>query len=210
MKIYHGSKFTIEKPLAKGSDSHNDYGAAFYMTLDLESAHEWACRNNTIGIVNQYDFDMSGLEILDLRELSVLNWVAVLMHFRELEKSFVNSFAFRLKFLEENYYIDVNQYDLVIGYRADDAYFRFPLEFVRGNITLEQLEFSFKLGELGVQHVLMSEKAVNKLKFVKSFPSEQKYVGKYFNRVTVTTKVFNELNKDSDGTRIQNLVRNKL
>lgn len=207
MKIYHGSKFTIEHPYTKGSDPYNDYGAAFYMTLNLESAHEWACRNDTIGIVNQYDFNMGGLKVLDLREHSPLNWVAILMHYRKLEKSFVNSFENRLKFLEDNYYLDVEQYDVIIGFRADDAYFRFPQDFVRGNLTLEQLDYSFKFGDLGVQYVLMSENAINRLKFVKSFPSEQKYLGKYFSRVIDATNDFNKLNKDSDGTRIQDIMR---
>ena len=207
MKIYHGSKITIEHPRLKGSDPRNDYGPAFYMTLDLESAHEWACRNDAIGIVNQYDFNMDGLKILDLREYSVLNWLAILMHYRELEKSFINAFSYRLKVLDDKYYIDVEQYDVVIGYRADDAYFRYPLDFIRGNITLEQLEQSFKMGDLGVQHVLISEKAINKLRFVKSFHSEEKYLGKYFNRVLEATRSFNNLDKDSDGTRIQDIIR---
>ena len=209
MKLYHGSKVIIEHPIPKGSKVDNDYGPAFYLTRDLESAHEWACRNSTIGYVNEYDFDIKNLKVLDLRDksrYSVLNWLAVLMHFRTLNKRFVSSFKSRLDYIEKHYYIDVNEYDIVIGYRADDAYFRFPIDFIVGNITLEQLEYSFLLGELGTQYVLISEKAFKYLHHKESFLSESKYIDKYFNNVTNATKMFDSLNKDEKGTRIYNLM----
>ena len=81
-----------------------------------------------------------------------MNWVAILLHFRELDSSFKKSFAKRLIFLEEKYYVDVEKYDVVIGFRADDAYFRFPLDYVRGNLTVEQLNYVYKLGKIGIQY----------------------------------------------------------
>ena len=141
MILYHGSKEIISSPKVHGSNSRNDYGPAFYLTKDLESAHIWACKNNSVGFVNAYELEEKGLKILNLvdtNKWSVLNWLAILLHFRTLPYEFINSFFARLKFIEEHYYIDVTKYDLVVGYRADDAYFRFPLDFVRGNITLEQ------------------------------------------------------------------------
>ena len=56
MKVYHGSKQIIEKPITKGSKDYNDYGPAFYTTRDLKSAHEWACRNGSVGYVNSKSF----------------------------------------------------------------------------------------------------------------------------------------------------------
>ena len=64
----------------------------------------------------------------------------------------------------EKYYIDVEEYDVVIGYRADDAYFRFPLMFVRNLLTFEKLEEIYMLGNLGKQYVLISQKAFERLK----------------------------------------------
>ena len=212
MKLYHGSKNIIDKPKVKGSREDNDYGPSFYLTKDLKSAHEWACRNNSIGVVNEYNFDLTGLKVLDLTDKqswSVLNWVAILMHFRNLDSGFIKSFSNRLEFLERFYYVDVTQYDVVIGYRADDAYFRFPQDFIRGNITLEQLEYSFNLGSLGVQYALMNQKAFDKLHFVKSIPSEYKYLNCYFDNVTNATKSFDLLNKDEEGTRIIDIIRNQ-
>ena len=212
MKLYHGSKNIISHPIAYGSDEHNDYGPAFYLTKDLESAHAWACRNNSIGYVNVYELDVEDLKILDLannQNYSVLNWLAILLHFRTLSHQFIKDFHSRLEFIVKNYYIDVEKYDLVIGYRADDAYFRFPLDFIRGNITLEQLESSFKLGELGIQYVIMSEKCISKIVFKKAFLSDKKYLNTYFDGVNATTNRYDDLNKDEEGTRILDIMRSK-
>lgn len=210
MKLYHGSKLIVEKPLANGSKNNNDYGPAFYATRDLVSAHEWACRNGSIGYVNSYEFsnrDLSVLDLTDKNKYSVLNWLATLMHFRDLDKSFISSFKSRLDYLEKNYYIDVTRYDYVIGYRADDAYFRFPLDFVRGNITLEQLEKSFELGKLGIQYVLISEKAIKRLSFIEASMSSEEYVDKYFENVRAATNRYNILPKEEDGIRILDIMK---
>ena len=53
MKIYHGSKVVIKEPNVKGSNELNDYGPSFYLTKDLEAAKSWACKNDSIGIVNE-------------------------------------------------------------------------------------------------------------------------------------------------------------
>lgn len=207
MKVYHGSKRVIDRPIVNGSKLDNDYGPAFYLTKDLESAQEWACRNGTIGIVNVYDLNLKGLKVLDLTQKSVLNHLAILLHFRSLDSSFKDSFSYRLKKIEQYFYIDVSDYDVVIGYRADDAYFRFPLDFVRGNLTLEQLEYSYNLGELGIQYALMSEKAFKQLRFIESIESDGKYVSSYFNKVLSATTRFDNLNKDEDGKRINDILR---
>ena len=212
MNLYHGSKLIISHPKHAGSKKDNDYGPAFYLTKDLESAHEWACRGGTVGIVNEYNLDMRGLKILDLTDkdhYSVLNWLAVLLHYRTLDESFVRTFKSRLTFIEEHYYIEVNDYDLVIGYRADDAYFRFPLDFIRGNITLEQLEYSYKLGDLGIQHVITSEKGIRHLTFVHSFPSKEKYINQYYANTKRATNAFDDLDRDEKGTRIFDIIGDK-
>ena len=209
MKIYHGSKLKIEKPVNHGSKITNDYGPAFYLTRDLESAKEWSCRNNSIGVVNVYDFRTENLKILDLTKYSVLNWLAILLHNRLLTDHFKNQFDNRIKYLIDNYYIDLNDYDLVIGYRADDAYFRFPLDFVSGNITLEQLKESFMLGEMGIQYVVLSEKGISHLKFKESIISEEEYIGKYYQSVNNATERYDKLPKDTEGTYITDLIRKK-
>lgn len=210
MKLYHGSKAIVEKPMVKGSKAYNDYGAAFYLTRDLKSAHEWACRNGSIGYVNEYEFntrDLKALDLTDKNQYSVLNWLAILLHYRQLDSSFINSFNARIRFIEEHYFVDVNEFDYVVGYRADDAYFRFPLDFIRGNLTLEQLEQSFQLGKLGVQYVAISQKAINRLAYVRSILSDEQYIDKYYANVKESSHRYDRLSKEEDGTRITDLMK---
>ena len=212
MKLYHGSKRTIEKPNFMGSKVDNDYGPAFYCTKEKDLAHEWACRNNSIGYVNIYELRIENLKILDLtnkEKYSPLNWIAILMHFRSLGTNFAKFHKPELDYLEEHFYIDISQYDIVIGYRADDAYFRFPLEFIESRITLKQLENAFELGDLGIQYVLVSEKAISKLKYVGSEKSEVKHLNKYFERVSKATEAFDKYPRDLNGTTFLDIVRGK-
>ena len=204
MIFYHGSKQIVNKPIAHGSNPENDYGASFYTTLDFESAKEWACKNNEVGLVNKYQIrsdDYKSLKVLDLTnkdKYNILNWLAILMHFRNLDVKFAQLFKSRLKWLEQ-FFIDVNQYDVVKGFRADDAYFAFPQAFIMGQLSLEKLQNVFALGNLGVQYAFMSEKAISKLKFISSIDIEEQYIGKYYERIKIATEQYrNILNDEID------------
>lgn len=198
MIFYHGSKLVIDKPITHGSNPQNDYGASFYTTSDFESAKEWACKNNELGLVNKYIIrtsDYNSLKLLDLtnkEEYSVLNWVAILMHFRELDSSFKHLYSLRLSWLEK-FYIDVNEYDVIKGFRADDAYFAFPQAFLMGQLSLQRLQKVFMLGKLGVQYAFMSEKAIRKLKFSSAEEIEEKYIGMYYSRIKLATEEYRNI-----------------
>jgi hypothetical protein len=69
------------------------------------------------------------------------------------------------KFLQENYFVDVSQFDVIVGYRADDSYFSFAQDFIMGIISLEKLGRAMQLGKLGEQIVLKSEKAFGHLEY---------------------------------------------
>ena len=214
MKIYHGSKAIIKKPLYKGSEINNDYGPAFYTTIDFENACIWASKNNSVGYVNEYEISFDDLKILDLtnkEKYSVLNWIAILLSNRSLEHSFSLLNRDKINKIIDKYAINLEEYDVVIGYRADDAYFRFPKEFVIGNLSLEDLEEIFRLGSLGTQYVFVSQKAIDKLKFKKATLVDEKYVGRYFKQVKDATSLFDEILKKSIdgsvGTRIGDLLK---
>lgn len=198
MKIYYGSKIVIERPAFKGSDEANDYGPSFYLTKDLEAAKSWACENNSVGIVNEYEIRKSsfdGLKILDLTnkdKYSVLNWIAILMHFRELDSSFVKNNNLTLNWLEK-YYINVDEFDVIAGFRADDSYFRFPLRFVSNDLSFDDLEDVFLSGHLGVQYAFMSERAIKLLTFKKIIECGDEYLGHYYLIVSKASKQFDEL-----------------
>lgn len=198
MRYYHGSKEIVTNPIANGSNIFNDYGPSFYATTDLLAAKSWASKNDSTGYVNVYDVSLSKykrLNILDLTdksEFSVLNWIAILMHFRSLDASFKRTNELTLKWLEK-FYIDVSKYDLIIGFRADDAYFRFPIRFITNDLAYEDLEKIFMSGNLGTQYAFMSEKAIKSLKFLGTIKPEEIFVGHHFNVVKEATQEFNEL-----------------
>ena len=165
--IYHGSKNIIQKPYYHGGKKENDYGYGFYCTENLELAKEWSCNNNEEnGFVNKYSIDLSDLKILDLtdKNYSILNWMAILLKNRSFDLASDISIQAK-QYLIENFYIDTEKYDIVIGYRADDSYFSFARDFVNNTIFVRQLNLAMSLGELGKQIVIISEKAFSSLKF---------------------------------------------
>lgn len=169
VKIYHGSMIAVKNPIFGYGNKNNDYGLGFYCTFSLNLAKEWANRSGAFGYASEYDLDISNLKILDLTEnnFNVLNWIALLLKNRKISKKFKIDFKDRIEFINK-FYIDVDSYDVIIGYRADDAYFRFPIDFIAGETSMEQLNHAFKLGLLGKQIVLKSKKAFNKIKFIKA------------------------------------------
>ena len=65
----------------------------------------------------------------------------------------------------QKYYIDPSEYDVVIGFRADDSYFDYAESFLNNGISVEQLAQAMRLGKLGEQIVIKSKFAFSKLKY---------------------------------------------
>lgn len=165
--LYHGSESIITKPAYGKGAKNNDYGRGFYCTENRELAKEWACAKNRNGFVNQYSLDLSNMRILYLNspEYSVLNWLAILAAHRTYwQKGSIAEEA--KKYLADNFLLDISGYDIIIGYRADDSYFSFAQDFVMGAISLQKLSEAMRLGKLGEQVVLKSEKAFEKINFL--------------------------------------------
>ena len=168
MIIYHGSKDIIEKPIFGAGNKKNDYGLGFYCTENVELAKEWACSNNeSNGYANKYEIDIDKYKVLDLREkkYSILNWLAILLKFRTFDVN--NPISLQAKeYILNNFYIDIEDYDIIIGYRADDSYFSFAKDFLNNTISVQQLAGAMMLGELVIQIVLKSENAFNDIKYL--------------------------------------------
>jgi hypothetical protein len=165
--LYHGSSHIIEQPEFGKGKPYNDYGVGFYCTEHIELAKEWSCTENVDGYVCKYELDLSDLTVLNLSsdEFSILNWLALLMLNRKTRLS--TPLSKRGKdYLIQNFLPDINNYDVIVGYRADDSYFSFARSFVSNEISLKQLGYAMKLGKLGEQYVLKSEKASKIIKFL--------------------------------------------
>ena len=165
--LFHGSSNIIESPEFGKGKSYNDYGKGFYCTEHIELAKEWACSEGVDGYVNKYEIETDGLNILDLSspEYTILNGFALLMRHRQGRLS--TSLAAKGRdYLIENFLPKFEEYDAIIGYRADDSYFSFARSFVLNEISLRQLGYAMRLGKLGEQFVLKSKKAFEAIKFL--------------------------------------------
>lgn len=164
--LYHGSNEKIEKPLLCKGKAYNDYGQGFYCTEHIELAKEWSCNEGCDGFANKYELDTTGLKILNLssEEYTILHWLALLMENRRFRLS-TPIMRKGVQWLKEHFLIDISEYDLIIGYRADDSYFSFARAFVSNEISFSQLNYAMRLGKLGEQYVLKTEKAFAQIEF---------------------------------------------
>ena len=150
------------------------------------------------------------LDLTDKTSYNVLHWFAILMHYRTLDPTFKDNYSRELLYLEKHYYIDISEYDVVIGFRADDSFFEFPLMFVSSAIRLERLETIYTLGFLGIQIAVISEKAFSRLKFIEAIKAEPIYQQKYRTRIKQADDRFKEIAKEErwlEGTRLIDLVK---
>ena len=171
MTLYHGSGKIVTTPAFGVGNLLNDYGLGFYCTERLELAKEWACSENNDGFANRYELDMTNLSVLRLNEGSyhILNWLAILLENRRFDIISPISREAR-DYILANFLPNYQDYDIITGYRADDSYFSFSRAFLENGISLSQLSRAMKLGKLGEQVVLKSEKAFKHISFEEAVP----------------------------------------
>jgi len=192
IKLLHGTDHIIETPNINIGNGHNDYGRGFYCTKTDEMACEWACKKNTDGFVNVYTFDDTGIKVLNLLDgqHTVLNWIALLLKYRSFKLDTELAVDAR-DYIIEHYSVDLSGYDAVIGYRADDSYFQYAESFVSNGIPLRSLNKALRLGKLGEQTVIISEKGFNRLKFVDAYSVDKSiYYPKFLDRDTKARDTF--------------------
>lgn len=208
--VYHGSKQVIEKPTFGKGKKNNDFGYGFYCTESNELAKEWAVSSLYSGFSNRYTLDTQYLKILNLNssDYTILNWIAVLVQHRLF--AIKTPVANRAKqYLIENFGVNVNAYDLITGYRADDSYFDYAEAFLNNAITVEQLAHAMRLGKLGEQIVVKSEFAFSKIHF-EGFDTAEKdtYYILRKSRDDEANRLYLELlEKENDGLYIQDIIR---
>lgn len=179
IELFHGSPNIIEKPVFGKGNTRNDYGLGFYCTKEMELAKEWACPTQNDGFANRYSFDSEGLEILDLSrgKYNILNWLAILLENRIFDIATPVARDAR-DFITSRFTPEYKSQDMIVGYRADDSYFSFAKAFINNAIPLASLAKAMKLGKLGIQICIKSEKAFSRLAFLEAIPAngEEYYI----------------------------------
>lgn len=131
-------------------------------------AAEWAVSEGTDGFVNCYNMALDDLSVLNLcdDQYSVLNWLCILIKNRIFDSN--NEMIIEGKeYIIDKYSINYENYDVITGWRADDSYFSYARAFLSNTLSLEKLERAMRLGNLGIQHAIKSEKAFNMISFEK-------------------------------------------
>ena len=210
LTLFHGSEKIVEVPTFGEGKKNNDFGLGFYCSENEELAKEWAVSSLRNGFSNRYTLDTEYLRILHLNspEYTILNWIAVLVEHRLF--SIKTPVANRAKrYLIDNFGLNVNAYDIITGYRADDSYFDYAESFLNNAISVEQLARAMRLGKLGEQIVIKSKYAFSLIQF-ESFDVAEKekyYVLRKARDDEANRLYFEMLEEESDGLYIQDIMR---
>ena len=210
MKLYHGSISVIDMPQLGKGNHKNDYGLGLYCTEHVELAKEWACSSGKDGFVNGYSLDITELTVCDLTQQHILNWMAILMENRTFDLSAGVAAAAR-DYILQTFLPEYRNFDIIRGYRADDSYFSFARDFLNNSLSLEELAEAMKLGELGEQVVLKSEKAFDMLTFEEATPVDSSiYHPKWVSRDQKAREDYRKMKERSnplEGTFIIDIIR---
>lgn len=208
--LFHGSEKVIEAPSFGEGKRNNDFGLGLYCTETENLAKEWAVSSLRDGFCNRYTLDTEYMKILNLNspDYTILNWIAVLVEHRLF--SIRTPIARRAKkYLIDNFGINVNAFDIVTGYRADDSYFDYAESFLNNAISVEQLAAAMKLGKLGEQIVLKSQFAFSRIRFEGFDVAEKEefYVLRKARDDEANRLYLELLEEESDGLYIQDIIR---
>ena len=200
----------MELPTFGLGKKNNDFGLGFYCTESDDLAKEWAVSSLRNGFSNRYTLDTEYLNVLNLNspEYTILNWIAVLVEHRLF--TIKTPVARRAKrYLIDNFSVNVNAFDVVTGYRADDSYFDYAESFLNNGISVEQLARAMRLGKLGEQIVIKSKFAFSRLQF-QGFDiadKEQYFVLRKARDDEANQLYLDMLEEESDGLYIQDIIR---
>ncbi len=117
------------------------------------------------------------------------------------------------QYLIDNFLPDYENYDLIVGYRADDSYFAYARMFVSNQISLAQLQRAMKLGKLGEQYVLKSQKAFDSITFLDCERADSRF---YWLKRTVRDVTARESflidaeNEDLNGIYMKNILNEEM
>lgn len=204
--IYHGSEKILRVPEYGKGVINNDYGQGFYCTKNKDLAGEWAVLwTERDGYINEYSFDYTNLKVLYLNQMPIENWVAVLLNNRKIVN--IRIFKTRIDLFLQKYLVDISDYDVIEGWRADDAFFSYITDFVSNTLSLENIKLALKFGDLGNQVCLKSKKAFHAIEFTTNYSaSASKFLKSAKDRDKDAKQKYNEMTRRAVGTLIEDIV----
>lgn len=212
--LYHGSRQSILVPKFGVGKSSNDYGQGFYTTMDKELAKEWAWSSYSVGdssYVHSFKLNTNRLSVIDLTKYDSLYWLAELLTNRtlNLEGSEVLTERYLPRFLKK-FKIDTSKADVIIGYRADDSYFKYAKDFVENRIYKSTLDKALKLGHLGLQVFIKSKRAFSQLQFIGVERVPEEYKERFKKRDNLAREQYKRLSIRENNSDIAELSEGKI
>lgn len=155
--LYHGSKSGIRGAISPISRESCDFGKGFYMGTD---------RNQPLTLICNYPNAKIYTLSVELSELKILNvevgidWALLVAYNRGKMESARNSSIY-------NRFANLSKdYDMIVGYIANDRMFVVLDRFFNGEITDLALINSLSALKLGKQYAALTEKACQKIKIL--------------------------------------------
>lgn len=155
--LYHGSKSGICGDITPMSRERCDFGRGFYMGTDQAQPLTLIC-NYPNAKLYTLSVDLSGLKILNME--ADLDWAFLVAYNRGKMESAKHTAIY-------NHYENLSKdFDMIIGYIANDRMFVVLDRFFRGEITDLALINCLSALKLGKQYVALTEKACKKIKIL--------------------------------------------
>lgn len=126
-------------------------------------------------------------------------------HIEEKDKDIVKI----KKYIIKEFLPDINNIDVIKGYRADNSYFAIIRSFLVGNISLRKFFNLVQEYNLCEQLVLVSENVVNSLSF--KYAENVDYINCYYNILFKDMQIQLKLNDndDNDYIFIKDIIKDK-
>ena len=148
MVLYHVGFDIIKNPDIQYGRKNADFGQGFYLTDDKEFSYRWAKERKGVDtIINEYDLDTSGLNVLTLQRGS--QW-------------------FDYIYANRNHKADTVSADVIIGPIANDIIYDVMGITTSGILPKENAKKLLMIGGEYKQIVIKSQKAVAQLKWLRS------------------------------------------
>lgn len=155
--LYHGSKSGIRGAISPVSREHCDFGKGFYMGTDRTQPLTLIC-NYPKAKLYTLNVDLSNLNIFDIQ--IGLDWALFVAYNRGKMDSVKNTQIYK-------YFAELSKnYDMIIGYIANDRMFVVLDRFFNGEITDLALIHSLSALKLGKQYVALTKYACQKIKIL--------------------------------------------
>ena len=159
--LYHGSKKGIVGGIAPISRDECDFGSGFYMGTNTLQPLTLICNEDKPKFCT-VELDMTGLNVLNI-EIG-MDWAMLIAYYRKEMESAMGTDIY------EKYAHMADDYDIIIGYIANDRMYTELSRFFNKTLTDVALINCLSALDLGKQYVAISEKACKQIEILKEEP----------------------------------------